>query len=96
MNTIEARVVAIIRDHLNTDPKSHVLMESRLIQDLGADSLEVVEIVMAIEEEFDVQTPCEFDEVKKFKTVGDIVDWITANEKAVTPAYMPLSTPRSP
>lgn len=48
-------------------------------EDLGADSLDLVEMVMALEEEFDIQIDDE--EVEKIATVGDVVNYITANAK---------------
>lgn len=51
-------------------------MDASIIDDLGADSLDVVDLVMSIEEEFDVEIPDE--EVENIKTVGDIVKFIEA------------------
>lgn len=52
-------------------------MESSFIDDLGADSIDLVELVMALEEEFDIQIPDE--EVAKIKTVSDVVEYIKEN-----------------
>ena len=54
-----------------------VTMESSFIDDLGADSLDIVELLMALEEEFDVEIPDE--EAEKFVTVSDVVDYIKSN-----------------
>ena len=54
-----------------------VTLESRFIDDLGADSLDIVELIMALEEEFDMEIPDE--EAEKISTVGDVVDYIKAH-----------------
>ena len=66
----------IIVEQLNVEP-SMVTMDTNLMKDLEADSLDAVEIIMAIEEEFDIEVPDE--EVANMKTVGDIVKYIEAN-----------------
>lgn len=53
-------------------------MDSFIIEDLGADSLDVVDIVMRLEEEFDLEVPDE--EIETMKTVGDIVHFLEAAE----------------
>ena len=63
----------IIVEVLNVD-ENEVTMESTFIDDLGADSLDVFQIIMGIEEEFDIEIPD--DQVEKIKTVGDIVKFI--------------------
>ena len=70
------KVRDIIVDQLDAD-ENDVTLESSIIDDLGADSLDVVDLVMSIEEEFDVEIPDE--EVENIKTVGDIVKYIEAN-----------------
>ena len=54
-----------------------VTMEASFIDDLGADSLDIVELVMALEEEFDIEIPDE--DAEKAVTVGDVVDYIKEN-----------------
>ena len=54
-----------------------VTMEASFIDDLGADSLDIVELVMAIEEEFDIEIPD--GDAEKVVTVGDVVDYIKEN-----------------
>lgn len=68
----------IIVEVLNVD-ENEVTMESTFIDDLGADSLDVFQIIMGIEEEFDVEIPNE--EAEKIVTVGDAVEQI---KKAVS------------
>ena len=68
----------IIVEVLNVD-ENEVTMESTFIDDLGADSLDVFQIVMGIEEEFDIEIPNE--EAEKIVTVGDAVEQI---KKAVS------------
>lgn len=54
-----------------------ITMESTFIDDLGADSIDLVELVMALEEEFEIQIPDE--EVAKIKAVSDVVEYIKEN-----------------
>ena len=71
------KVKEIIVDSLSCD-ESQVTMEANLKDDLEADSLDAVELIMQIEEEFEVEIP---DEVSSnMKTVKDIVDYIEANK----------------
>lgn len=72
VNTHE-RVVAIVTEQLGIDAKA-LKPESRFIEDLGADSLDTVELVMAVEEEFEVAVPDEVAE--KLRTVGELVKWL--------------------
>lgn len=55
-----------------------VSMESSFIDDLGADSLDIVELLMALEEEFDIEIPDE--EAEKLSTVSDVVEYIKNNQ----------------
>lgn len=63
----------IIAKQLDIDP-STITMESRLIEDLKADSLDVVELIMDLEQEFDIEIPDE--ELPKVRTVGDIITYV--------------------
>ncbi len=70
------KVRDIIVDQLDVD-EDKVKMEASITEDLGADSLDVVDLVMSLEEEFDVEIPDE--QVENIKTVGDIVKFIEEN-----------------
>ncbi len=78
MNTEEVfeKVKAIIVEQLGVAEAS-VEMESSFIDDLGADSLDIVELVMALEEEFDMEIPD--TDAEKVVTVGDVVEYIKEN-----------------
>ena len=67
----------LIADQLGVD-EGEVTMEANIQDDLGADSLDVVDLVMSLEEEFDIEIPDEA--VEGIKTVGDIVKVIEANK----------------
>ena len=71
--SVEQKVIEIIIDQLGVDEKQ-VNPEASFIDDLGADSLDTVELVMALEEEFDVEIPDE--EAEKIATVQNAVDYI--------------------
>lgn len=68
------KVKELIADQLDVDDKDSIAMESVITDDLGADSLDVVDLVMALEDEFNVEIP--EDQVENIKTVGDIVKYI--------------------
>ena len=75
---IESKVKEIIVENLGVDAASAVPQAS-FVNDLGADSLDTVELVMALEEEFDIEIPDE--EAEKIQTVGQAVDYIKAHKK---------------
>ncbi len=70
------KVKKIITEQLGIDEKD-VKMESAFIEDLGADSLDIVELIMAMESEFDMEI--EDDEVEDISTVEDVVNYIKEN-----------------
>ena len=76
--TIEAKVKSIIADQLGVS-EDEIKMESSFIEDLGADSLDIVELVMAMEEEFEIEIPDE--EAENIKAVGDAINYITTHKK---------------
>ncbi len=78
MSNITSRVTAIIVDKLGVD-ESEVTLEATFTNDLGADSLDTVELIMEFEKEFDLAIPD--DQAEKIGTVGDAVTYIEANKK---------------
>ena len=72
---MEAKIIDLIADKL-CKKKEQITLASRLVEDLGADSLDVVELIMAFEDEFGVSLPDE--DIAKMKTVGDIVNFISS------------------
>ena len=77
MEEIQAKVIQIISEQLGKD-KSEIKMNSHFIEDLDADSLDTVELVMALEEEFDIDIPDEAAE--KITTVESAVDFIVESK----------------
>ncbi len=75
---IEAKVKSIIADQLGVG-EDEIKPESSFIEDLGADSLDIVELVMAMEEEFEVEIPDE--EAENIKTVGDAINYVSSHKK---------------
>jgi acyl carrier protein len=71
---IEAKVKEIISQQLDVDV-AQIKPESQFIDDLGADSLAIVELVLAFEEQFDIDIPDE--DTEKIRTVGDAVSYIS-------------------
>ena len=71
-----SKVKKIVADHLGID-EAKVTEESSFIDDLGADSLDTVELVMAFEEEFECEIPD--DAAEKIQTVKDAIDFISSN-----------------
>ena len=69
-------VKAVVVEQLNVNP-DEVKEESKFVEDLGADSLDVVELVMALEEKFDIEIPDE--DAEKISTVGDAVEYIKSH-----------------
>ena len=75
MSEISSKVKAIIVDKLVID-ESEVTEKSNFMTDLGADSLDTVELIMEFEKEFDLQNPD--DEAEKITTVGEAIEYITS------------------
>jgi len=73
---IFAKVKDIVVEQLGVD-EEEVTEQASFVDDLGADSLDIVELVMALEEEFDMEIPDE--DAEKIKTVGDAVNYIKEN-----------------
>ncbi|OMH40103.1 acyl carrier protein [Desulfurobacterium indicum] len=70
---IEEKVKELIADRLGVDPEE-VTPDASFVEDLGADSLDTVELVMALEEEFGIEIPDE--DAEKIQTVGDAIEYI--------------------
>jgi len=79
MSDIEARVKKIIAEQLGVE-ESQVTNEKSFVADLGADSLDTVELVMALEDEFEMEIPDE--QAEKITTVQQAIDYATAHVKA--------------
>jgi len=78
MASVEERVKQIIVEQLGVE-ETEVTPTASFVDDLGADSLDTVELVMAFEEAFDIEIPDE--EAEKIRTVQDAVDYINAHAK---------------
>lgn len=74
----EEKVIAIVSEQLGV-PKDEVKSESSFVDDLKADSLDVVELVMEFEDEFEITIPD--DDYEKIRTVGDAIDYIEEKSK---------------
>jgi len=74
--SIEERVKKIVAEQLGSG-EDEITSESSFIDDLGADSLDTVELVMALEEEFDIEIPD--DDAEKIATVQAAIDYVNAN-----------------
>jgi len=75
---IEQRVKDIIVEQLGVKP-DQVVPAAKFIEDLGADSLDTVELVMALEEEFGIEVPD--DQAEKLQSVGDVMKYVEENAK---------------
>lgn len=78
-DSVAERVKKIVIDHLGVD-ETKVVENAHFIDDLGADSLDTVELVMAFEEEFNVEIPD--DAAEKILTVKDAIEFIRANAQS--------------
>ena len=72
------KVKALIADKLSIN-EDEITMESAFVDDLNADSLDIVELIMALEDELDMEIPDE--DVENFKTVGDVVNYLKAHHE---------------
>ena len=75
---VKEKVIEIVCEQLNAK-KEDVKMETSFINDLGADSLDTVELVMEFEERFDVEIPD--SDAEKIRTIGDAVSYISEKKK---------------
>ncbi|MDD5261596.1 MAG: acyl carrier protein [Methylacidiphilales bacterium] len=76
---IEEKVKEIIVEQLSVNPEQ-VTPEAKFIEDLGADSLDVVELVMAFEEQFSIEVPDE--DAEKLTSVGDVIKYIEEKQES--------------
>ena len=79
MDNIEQRVRKIVAEQLGVN-ESEIKIESSFVNDLGADSLDTVELVMALEEEFETEIPDE--EAEKITTVQQAINYVQSHVKA--------------
>ncbi len=70
---LEERIREIIADQLGVETEK-IVPEAKFVEDLGADSLDVVELIMAFEEEFGIEIPDE--DAEKIQTVGDVISYL--------------------
>ncbi len=70
------KIKAMLSEQLDAD-EDEMTLETNIAKDLGADSLDVVELLMSIEDEFEVEIPDE--EIENIRTIGELVDYINAN-----------------
>ena len=76
MDETDTKVIEIVSEQMGVD-KSEITRETHFINDLNADSLDTVELVMEFEDEFELSIPDE--EAEKIQTVGQAIDYIKAN-----------------
>ncbi len=79
MASVEERVVDIVAEQLGVE-KDKISRETHFVNDLGADSLDTVELVMELEEEFDITIP--EDSAEKIQRVGEAIDYIEKAQSA--------------
>lgn len=79
MASVEERVIDIVAEQLGVE-KDKVSRETHFVNDLGADSLDTVELVMELEEEFDISIP--EDSAEKIQRVGEAIDYIEKEQQA--------------
>ncbi|MDD5793292.1 acyl carrier protein [Clostridium sp. HCP1S3_B4] len=72
------KIKEIVADKLSVD-ENEITLESSFIEDLNADSLDIVELIMALEDELDMEIPDE--DVENFKTVGDVVNYVQSHKE---------------
>lgn len=72
------KIKAILAEQFDVEDENALQMNTNIADDLGADSLDVVEVLMSIEDEFEVEIPDE--EIENIKTIGDLVEYIEKNQ----------------
>ena len=78
MEAIFERVKEVIAEQLGVEDIDNLTMETTFVDDLSADSLDIVELIMALEEEFDLEIP--EAEAEKIITIGNVVEYIEKNK----------------
>lgn len=78
MSSVEERVIEIVSEQMGVS-KDQITHETSFVNDLGADSLDTVELVMELEEEFDINIPDE--DAEKIQTVGESIKYIEEHQK---------------
>ena len=78
MEAIFERVKEVIAEQLGVEDIENLTMETNFVDDLSADSLDIVELIMALEEEFDLEIP--EAEAEKVVTIGNVVEYIEKNK----------------
>lgn len=73
MEEVQSKLKEIVMDRLNAE-EDQIKPEASFVEDLGADSLDIVELIMGIEEEFDIEIPDE--DAEKLTTVGEAMDYV--------------------
>lgn len=73
---VKRRIIAIVNEHIAGSQGKEINLESKFVNDLGADSLDLVELVMAFEEEFGCEIPD--NDAEKIATVGDAVTYVSS------------------
>ena len=73
MEEVQSKLKEIVMDRLNAE-EDQIKPEASFVEDLGADSLDIVELIMGIEEEFDIEIPDE--DAEKLKTVGEAMEYV--------------------
>lgn len=76
--SVEQRVKEIMVEQLGVNP-GQVTLDAKIVEDLGADSLDVVELIMSLEEEFGYEIPDQ--EAEKLQTVGDVIKYIEDHQQ---------------
>ena len=79
MASVAERVIDIVAEQLGVD-KEKITAETSFVNDLGADSLDTVELVMELEEEFDINIPD--DAAEKIQTVGEAIEYIEKSQES--------------
>ncbi|MCD8233278.1 MAG: acyl carrier protein [Cloacibacillus porcorum] len=73
MEEVQSKLKEIVMDRLNAE-EDQIKLEASFVEDLGADSLDIVELIMGIEEEFDIEIPDE--DAEKLTTVGEAMEYV--------------------